>query len=115
MSTPAPTYEQAQAELNAFLAKGVPPSVVEKAQTAMADEVAKPETAKALIDEVKALGDSAIKIDQAFERVRIDLGKVDNNNYKDKDGKPIPKMQPTWVGFQKVHTRLLCVLDVLLN
>lgn len=101
MASP-PTYEEAQAQLNAFLAKGVQPSVAEKARIAMANELSKPETTQSLIDEVKALGNSAIEIDQAFERVRVDLGKVDQNNYKDKNGNPVPKMQPKWVRFQQV-------------
>ena len=55
-----------------------------------------------VMDEVKALGDNAVKVDEAFERVRVGLGKVDQNDYKDKNGNPVPKFQPTWVGYQKV-------------
>ena len=102
MAIQPPTYKQAQAQLNQFLANGVPDTVKEKAQAAMADELSKLETAQSLLDEVRALGDSAIKIDQAFERVKIDLGAVDQNNYKDKSGNPIPKLQPTWIGYQQV-------------
>lgn len=101
-SPPPPTYEQAQAQLKAFTDAGVPDSVKATAHAAIAAELAKPETAQKLLEEVQALGDSAIKIDQAFERVKIDLGTVDNNNYKDKDGKPLAKLQPTWIGFQQV-------------
>ena len=98
MSTVPPSYDAAMAQLKQLQDKGVSDAVKEKAQAAIADELAKPETAKNLLEEVKKLGDSAIKIDQAFERVKNDLGKVDQNNYKDKNGKPIAKLQPTWIG-----------------
>ena len=102
MTTAPPTYEQAQAQLNELLDKGVSDAIKEKAQAAIAEELAKPEMAENLLDEVKKLADSAIKIDQAFSRVKVDLGTVDQNNFKDKDGKPLPKLQPTWIGFQQV-------------
>ncbi|KAF9226019.1 hypothetical protein BS17DRAFT_867367 [Gyrodon lividus] len=78
-----------------------------KAQEAITDEVAKSDTTDKLMEEVKALGDSVLKVDEAFERVRVNLGVVDNNDYKDKDGNPIPKFQPTWVDYQKRWTTLL--------
>ncbi|PPQ72187.1 hypothetical protein CVT24_002399 [Panaeolus cyanescens] len=61
----------------------------------------------AVMDEVKVLGDSVLVVDQAFERVRIILGSVDDNDYKDKYGHPIPKLQPTWVGFQQRWKKFL--------
>ncbi|PPR02764.1 hypothetical protein CVT24_002252 [Panaeolus cyanescens] len=85
----------------------LPKSVQEKAQAAMADEVTKPSTQQSLMDEVKALGDSVIVVDEAFERVKIGLGKVDQNDYKDKNGNPVPKYQPTWIGYQKRWTQFL--------
>jgi hypothetical protein len=101
-TTVPPTYEQAMAQLKEYTDKGVTQVVKDKAQAAIAEELAKPETAKTLLDEVRKLADSAIKIDQAFNRVKNDLGTVDQNNYKDKDGNPIAKLQPTWIGFQLV-------------
>ena len=79
----------------------LPPSVQEKGLAAMANEAAKPETKVNLMEEVQALADGAVKVDEAFERVRVGLGQVDSNNYKDKQGNPVPKFQPTWVGYQK--------------
>ncbi|KAH8078428.1 hypothetical protein BXZ70DRAFT_961749 [Cristinia sonorae] len=84
-----------------------PPSVQEKAQEAMAAEVSKPDTQDKLLEEVKELGDSAVKVDAAFERVRVGLGQVDNNNFTDANGRPVPKFQPTWVGFQRTWTTIL--------
>jgi len=83
------------------------PAAQTKAQEAIADEVSKSETTDKLMDEVKALGDSVLKVDEAFERVRINLGTVDSNDYKDSQGNPIPKFQPTWVDYQKRWTTLL--------
>ncbi|KIJ60872.1 hypothetical protein HYDPIDRAFT_43068 [Hydnomerulius pinastri MD-312] len=78
-----------------------------KAQVAIANEVSKSDTMDKLMDEVKALGDSVLKVDEAFERVRVNLGTVDKNDYKDKQGNPVPKFQPTWVAYQKQWTTLL--------
>jgi hypothetical protein len=97
-------YHQLPVDVKAQLLNlpDLPPSAKAKAEAAMAEKVADPETGKNLLDEVKALGDSAVKVDNAFERVRLGLGQVDANNYKDKDGRPIPKLQPTWADYQKV-------------
>ncbi|KAF8069982.1 hypothetical protein FPV67DRAFT_995495 [Lyophyllum atratum] len=105
--TNPPTYEAALVELKKLQATPLPASVINTAQAAMAAEAEKPETAANLLDEVRALADSAVKVDQAFERVKIDLGKVDQNNYKDKDGKPVEKFQPKWIAYQKIFTTLL--------
>lgn len=78
-----------------------PPDLV-KTGTAMTKYFEKHGIQKSLTDEVKALGDSVVKVDEAFERVRQELKKIDTNDYKDKDGKPIPKFQSTWVDFQTV-------------
>ncbi|KIK78496.1 hypothetical protein PAXRUDRAFT_323557 [Paxillus rubicundulus Ve08.2h10] len=83
------------------------PQAQAKAQEAIADEVSKSETTDKLMDEVKALGNSALKVDEAFERVRVNLGMVDENDYKDSQGNPVPKFQPTWVDYQKRWTTLL--------
>lgn len=85
----------------------LPDSVKNAAQAAMADEASKPETTDKLLEEVRGLSDSLIKIDQAFQRVKIDLGKVDANDYKDENGNPVPRFQPTWIGYQQRFTALL--------
>jgi hypothetical protein len=71
------------------------------AYDAMAKEAAKPETISKLLVEVRALAGSAKKVDHAFERVRIGLGKVDDHHYRGRDGEPIPKFQGRWISFQK--------------
>jgi hypothetical protein len=92
---------------------GLPQSVQEKAQAAMTAEAEKDETKTLLLEEVEALADSAVKVDEAFERVRIGLGTVDKNDYKDKKGNPVPKFQPTWVEYQKVITSISIVSNIL--
>ncbi|KAH8078429.1 hypothetical protein BXZ70DRAFT_961750 [Cristinia sonorae] len=102
-------YDQLPIEVQSSL-KGLvllPPSVRDVAHQAISEEVAKPDTQDKLLKEVNDLNDSVIKVDQAFERVRVGLGQVDNNNYTDPNGLLVPKFQPTWVGFQKKWTSLL--------
>lgn len=79
----------------------------QKAEDAMAAEFAKPETNKKLLEEVKALGDAALKVDQTFVKVSGQLADVDNNSYNDKNGKPIPKLQPQWDAFHRRYIQVL--------
>ncbi|KAG6918077.1 hypothetical protein DXG01_016736 [Tephrocybe rancida] len=54
--------------------------------------------------EAKQLVDNVIKIDQGFERVKIDLGGVDAGIFR---GKPVEKLQPLWAGYQRRFTSLI--------
>ncbi|KAJ3554693.1 hypothetical protein NP233_g12365 [Leucocoprinus birnbaumii] len=56
---------------------------------------------------VKKLADQAIGTDRTFEVIRRELAIVDRNDYKDKNGKPIAKLQPTWVKYQGRYIDLL--------
>ena len=91
-----------QAELLDLPTYSLSPSAKARADDAMIKHLEKGDTRKSLMEEVKALRDNAVKVDEAFERVRKGLGEVDANDYKDKDGKLIPKFQSTWEGYQKV-------------
>ncbi|KAG6829486.1 hypothetical protein H0H92_004368 [Tricholoma furcatifolium] len=51
-----------------------------------------------ILKEAKELVDCVIKIDQAFERVKIELGGLDFCAFH---AKPVEKLQPQWVGFQR--------------
>jgi len=104
---PDASYDEAMKQLGELQSTPLPEEVKRTAQAAMAEEAAKPETMDKLMQEVQDLSDSLIKIDQAFERVRVQLGTVDNNNYKDENGNPVPKFQPRWVGYQQRFTALL--------
>ena len=55
------------------------------------------------MQEVEALADRALEVNEDFERIRVALGKVDEKNYKDKGGKQVDKFQPTWIGYKKVR------------
>lgn len=100
-ATAPPSYDAAMADIEKVKSKLTPDSQ-KKAEDAMAAEFAKPETNKKLLEEVKALGDAAIKVDQTFSKVSNELKDVDDNNYKDKNGKPVPKLKPQWDGFHEV-------------
>jgi hypothetical protein len=80
----------------------VPALVHPTAQDTTVAEVATPETKTRLMQEVQSLADSVLKVSNAFERIRVDLGKVDEKNHRDKDGKLFDKFQPAWIGYQKV-------------
>ncbi|KAJ3559567.1 hypothetical protein NP233_g11235 [Leucocoprinus birnbaumii] len=62
-------------------------------QTPMGSDAARPNPYGGLIEEVKALDNSANRIDKAIERIRVVLSGLDANGYKDKGGRPIPKFQ----------------------
>ena len=68
---------------------------------AIAEEIAKPETTRELLSEIKNLAGQAASVDEAFGCVRSGLKMLDEQNIKDKDGTPIPKFHSRWVGFQK--------------
>ncbi|KAF8601209.1 hypothetical protein BDV93DRAFT_524930 [Ceratobasidium sp. AG-I] len=99
-ATAPPSYDAAMADVEKLKSK-MNIDTQKKAEDAMATEFAKPETNKKLLEEVRALGDAAIKVDQTFSKVSSQLADVDNNNYKDKNGKPIPKLKPQWDGFHE--------------
>ncbi|KIJ46159.1 hypothetical protein M422DRAFT_250194 [Sphaerobolus stellatus SS14] len=82
---------------------GLPESVQLKALEAMQEEAGKDEIKNELLEEIKQLAGAAKNVDEAFERVRVGLGQVDNNNYTDSNGKPIGKFQPTWTGYQNAN------------
>ena len=82
----------------------LPPWAQATAEDAMIEYLDKAETRQSLMDEARALRDRAVKVDEAFERVRKALRQVDAKNYKDKNDKSIPKFQSTWASYQKVSS-----------
>ena len=90
-----------------------PPHVT--AQEAIVVGLATPETRTRLMQQVEALADRALEVNEDFERIRVGLGKVDEKNYKDKDGKPVDKFQPTWIGYKKVRVVLMVSFGLLRN
>ncbi|KAF9226017.1 hypothetical protein BS17DRAFT_776475 [Gyrodon lividus] len=85
--------------------KGLSPEVKIKVDTAMAERATS--SKDDIIAEIKELVQRAINTDKTFENIRVQLGVVDQNDYKDKYGAAIPKLQPTWVKYQKRWTALL--------
>jgi hypothetical protein len=82
-----------------------PPSY-DSIATELCNQLPAAQTKASLMNEVMALRDSAIKIDQAFERVSQGLGQIDAKDYKDKNDKPIQKFQLTWVDYQTVSSAI---------
>ncbi|PPQ73413.1 hypothetical protein CVT24_008507 [Panaeolus cyanescens] len=60
-----------------------------------------------IMEQVKILADQTIKTDRVFESIRQQLRIVDDNEYKDKNGHPIAKLEPTWKKYQSRYTDLL--------
>ncbi|KAG6856293.1 hypothetical protein H0H87_005777 [Tephrocybe sp. NHM501043] len=58
--------------------------------------------------EAKQLIECVIKIDQGFERVKIDLGGVDDGRFRNK---PIEKLQPQWEAYQHFVNVILPTLE----
>ena len=83
------------------------------AQEAIVAQLATPETKTKLVQEVEALADSALKVNESFERIKVGLGKIDEKNYEDKDGNLVDKFQPTWMGYQKVRVVLMTLFALL--
>ena len=82
--------------------QNLPPENKEKVCDAIVEEIAKPETNVQLQSEIKKLAYHATTVDGAFGSVRSGLKMLDNQNVKDKHGRPIPKFHPRWVEFQNV-------------
>lgn len=101
VATANPTYEDAQKGVD-DLKKSMTPDKQKAAEKEIAKKMADPETSKSLLQQVQDLGDSTKKVYDAFNRVSTGLGEVDQNDYKDEHGKPLPKLKPQWDGFKAV-------------
>ncbi|PPR08019.1 hypothetical protein CVT24_011080 [Panaeolus cyanescens] len=58
-------------------------------------------------EQVKKLAEQTTKTKDAFEFIRRKLHLVDENHYKDKNGRPVAKFEPTWKRYQARYTDLL--------
>ncbi|KIK75991.1 hypothetical protein PAXRUDRAFT_171106 [Paxillus rubicundulus Ve08.2h10] len=97
--------EYALAQVEELEKTGLSPEVKVKVSTAMAQKATA--SKDEIIEEIKRLALRAISTDKSFENIRMQLAVIDLNDYKDKYGTPIPKLQPTWVKYQKRWTDLL--------
>ncbi|KAB5591448.1 hypothetical protein CTheo_5093 [Ceratobasidium theobromae] len=105
-ATANPTYEDAQRDVDK-LKDSMTPDKQRAVSKAIADFLADPETSKRLLQQVQYLSDSTKKLHDAFNRISIGLGEVDQNNYKDEHGKPLPKFEPQWDGYCVRFIKLL--------
>ncbi|KAF8069965.1 hypothetical protein FPV67DRAFT_1667868 [Lyophyllum atratum] len=105
MSNP-PTYQVAMRQLELLKSQPIPLEIRCTAHKAMEKELSKPEITRSCLEEVKQLIDIVIKIDQAFERIKTDLGKIDNSYII---CKPVHKFQPSWIALQQRFAVLLWI------
>jgi len=98
-------YDQAMLKLQDLAASGMSPETQTKVYKAMAAKVSSSQDD--ITGEVKKLADQAVATDRTFENIRRQLTVVDQNNYKDKLGQPIAKLQPTWTKYQRRYIDLL--------
>lgn len=96
-------YSGAQQEIQQLKNDGISPSKLNAAYAAMTKQAADPSTSEKIVKEVQDLFDRAMAMNRSFEHIKIELGDVDAKEYKDKDNKPLEKLQPTWAGFQNVR------------
>lgn len=94
-SWPWPTYEDAQKDID-NLTKTMTADKQKAADMEIAKKMGHPNTAEDLLKQVQDLVDSTRKVYNAFDKVSTGLGDVDKNNYKDENGKPLPKLKPQW-------------------
>ncbi|KAG6861474.1 hypothetical protein C0995_016253 [Termitomyces sp. Mi166 len=101
-------YHEVLAQLEALASHDLPLEAKVTGQNAMKEEIEKVLGPEQIAKEAKQLADSVIKIDQGFERVKIELGGVDNGHFR---GKPVEKLQPQWVGHQQFVNVILPTLE----
>lgn len=95
------THEQALDEIKK-IKDLMTPELQVKANVAMLNKAATPDTTEKLLEAVKELSDGAKKVYQAFNEVFIGLEEVDKNNYTDEHGKPLEKLHLKWDDYRNV-------------
>ncbi|CAE6468413.1 unnamed protein product [Rhizoctonia solani] len=102
MSTAPPSYDAANAQLTSLEASGLTPQAKAMAQQAAVQALSAPQTTADVLDEIKGLSATAVRIDQDFHKVYIELGKVDNAGFN------FPrKLAPEWKVLKDRWTKLL--------
>ncbi|KIJ46143.1 hypothetical protein M422DRAFT_778507 [Sphaerobolus stellatus SS14] len=99
-----PPYDEIMEQLKE-LQENMTPEMKDEAYKAMAEKAAS--SKDEIIKEVQMLAERAIATDRIFESIRRKLAIVDENNYEDKYGQPIPKLEPTWIKYQNRYIDLL--------
>ncbi|KAH8078427.1 hypothetical protein BXZ70DRAFT_663104 [Cristinia sonorae] len=97
--------QEAMAALKQLEQDGMTPEVKADVYSTMAGKI---DSSRAdIVTEVEQLAYRAVATDEAFESIRTQLAVVDQNEYKDQFGRPVPRMQPTWIGYQRRYSTLL--------
>ncbi|KAB5588817.1 hypothetical protein CTheo_7739 [Ceratobasidium theobromae] len=100
------THEQALDEIKK-IKDLMTPELQVKANVAMLNKAATPDTTEKLLEAVKELSDGAKKVYQAFNEVFIGLEEVDKNNYTDEHGKPLEKLHLKWDDYRNRFIKLV--------
>ena len=96
-----PSYDEAMKQLQDLQSRGLTADEQATVYNAMSAKVQS--SSDDVTQGVKKLADQAIKTDRTFESIRTQLALIDQNDYKDKGGQPVAKLQPTWVKYQRVR------------
>ncbi|KAG6865515.1 hypothetical protein C0991_001835, partial [Blastosporella zonata] len=99
-----PAYEEVLASLEAIVSRDHSAEVRLAAVNKVVAEAVKTMRTVQVTKEATQLVESVIRIDQGFERVKIDLGSVDSGLFR---GKPVEKLQPQWAGYQRRFVALI--------
>ncbi|KAG6885160.1 hypothetical protein C0993_005400 [Termitomyces sp. T159_Od127] len=91
-------------QLEALASQDLPLETKLMVQNTMREEIEKKLGSEQIAKETKRLVDSVIKIDQGFERVKIELGGIDSVQFR---GKPVEAFQPQWVEHQQRFVSLV--------
>ncbi|KNZ76658.1 hypothetical protein J132_09191 [Termitomyces sp. J132] len=87
------------AHLEAVASHDLPLETKVVAQISMKQEMENTLGPEQIVREAKQLADSIIKIDQGFERIKIELGRIDSGHFR---GQPIEQLQPQ-ISIDGVH------------
>lgn len=96
-----PKYHEMLTQLEALASHEVPFEGKLVSQNVMRNGLEKILGSEQIAKETKELVDSVIKIDQGFERVKIELGGIDRGRFR---GKPAEQFQPQWVEHHHVRS-----------
>ncbi|KAG8776462.1 hypothetical protein FRC12_000896 [Ceratobasidium sp. 428] len=93
-----------QQEINQVKQDPSTPSKINAAYSEMIRRASDPSTSEQLVKGVQDLFDRSMAMSSSFERIKLELGKLDERGIKNSDGTPLEKLKPTWAEFQKRYT-----------
>ncbi|KAG6836012.1 hypothetical protein H0H93_012287 [Arthromyces matolae] len=98
-------YDELISRLETISSGGLTHEAKIAAQNVMQQEVQKTLGPEQVIAEARQLVDNVVKIDQGFERIKIQFATIDAGHFR---GKPVEQLQPQWVKYQRCFVHLIC-------